>query len=153
MNTKHTVSRTKLDRLRHTILFEVGLITTLIPLGSLFFDGPKHHIGFVAVAISLLAMIWNLVFNYLFDQWLLKAQGHCEKSVLQRVLHTLLFEFGLILVTVPLLAVSLNLSFIEAFIADIGFVVYALFYAALYNVIYDRVFPVSSGHRMHATQE
>ncbi|GEA49428.1 LysR family transcriptional regulator [Vibrio inusitatus NBRC 102082] len=137
-------NRSFMDRIRHTIFFEVGLIVTLIPIGMIFIQGASHHIGILAMAMSLLAMAWNMLFNFLFDRHLNNKQGHCKKTSKQRIMHAVLFELGLILVTVPVLALSLSLTFIEAFIADIGFVIYALFYSAIFNLIYDRLFPIST---------
>lgn len=145
MNTNNIkTNRSFMDRIRHTIFFEIGLIVTLIPIGMMFIQDASHHVGILAMAMSLLAMAWNMLFNFLFDKHLYKTQGHCNKTSKQRVMHAVLFELGLILVTVPVLALSLNLTFIEALIADIGFVIYALFYSAVFNLIYDRVFPINA---------
>ncbi|CAM4393729.1 PACE efflux transporter [Vibrio agarivorans] len=152
MNTNITQNtRTPMDRIRHTILFELGLIGTIVPVGMLFVQGKNHHVGAVAVAISFLAMVWNMLFNYMFDAYLLRKQNHCVKSGKQRLAHAILFEVGLVLATVPVLAWSLDLTLGQAFIADIGFVVFALFYAGAFNLIYDKVFPVKGVNKQGVT--
>ncbi|GAL22732.1 hypothetical protein JCM19235_4690 [Vibrio maritimus] len=44
--------------------------------------------------------------------------------------------------TIPLLAWALELSFIDAFLTDLGFVVGAVVYAYFFNLFYDSVFPL-----------
>ncbi|MEZ9231689.1 PACE efflux transporter [Vibrio amylolyticus] len=133
-------NRSGFDRIRHTILFELGLIATLVPLSLLFIDTNASKAGTVAIGLSLLAMGWNLIFNLLFDRYLLSTQGHLVKTKLHRLSHALLFELGLVIVTVPAIAWTLNLSLPAAFAADIGFIVYALVYAWGFNLIYDKFF-------------
>ncbi|WP_047043279.1 PACE efflux transporter [Vibrio mexicanus] len=139
---QQAIGRTHFDRIRHTLFFELGLLGTLVPISSLFMSQDKSTVGLVALALSVLAMLWNMAFNYAFYVYLIETQGHCQKSKRQRLNHALLFELGLILITIPILAWSLGLSLIDAFILDIGFVVYALFYAWGFNLAYDRMFPI-----------
>ncbi|AIW16704.1 PACE efflux transporter [Vibrio tubiashii] len=135
-------TRTTADRVRHALFFELGLLMTITSISTLVFDSSATTIGGTALALSILAMVWNAIYNYLFDSYLVKYQGHAIKSTQQRVVHTLLFEAGLLFVTVPIIAFALNLTLWQAFLTDIGFVVYALFYAWGFNLAYDRMFPV-----------
>ncbi|GLS84124.1 PACE efflux transporter [Paraferrimonas haliotis] len=141
-NSHNGVNRSFADRVRHTILFEVGMLAIATPIGMLLFDADAKTIGATALALSLIAMGWNALFNYWFDNWMLAKVGHIQKSATQRIVHALLFELGLLVLTIPVLAWALTMTLLEALIADIGFVVFALVYAYLYNLFYDKVFPV-----------
>ncbi|MCF9009917.1 PACE efflux transporter, partial [Pseudomonas carnis] len=54
-----------------------------------------------------------------------------------RVLHALLFEGGLILLAVPLIAALMKISLLEAFILDIGVLLFFLPYTYVYHWGYD----------------
>ena len=56
-----------------------------------------------------------------------------------RGLHALLFEGGLVLVCVPLIAAWLNVSLMQAFILDIGVLLFFLPYTYVYHWGYDVV--------------
>ncbi|MDN2480849.1 PACE efflux transporter [Vibrio agarivorans] len=129
------------ERIIHSIAFEFGLIATLMPISYLFMSSKSHSVGLIAVALSVFAMLWNYVFNLLFDQCLFNVQGHYTKSPKLRIIHTVLFELGLILITVPILAWSLQVGFIEALLTDLTFVCYAFIYAWGFNLMYDRLRP------------
>ncbi|SDW26013.1 PACE efflux transporter [Litoreibacter albidus] len=134
--------RTTRDRIRHAISFEIIGLLLVIPLGALGFGMHAADIGVVAVIASTLATLWNYVYNLMFDKALIRWRGQVSKTVPLRVLHAVLFEAGLLLATLPLLAFYLNISFAQAFIMDVAFVVFYLVYAFVFNWVYDVVFPI-----------
>lgn len=134
--------RTPADRLRHTILFELFLLLLAAPICMFIFGASAETATITAVALSAIAMLWNFIYNYLFDAVLYWLNGSTDKSSTQRVIHAILFEFGLLFTTIPLLAWSLNLSLIDAIVTDIGFVVIALFYSYFFNLMYDNIYPL-----------
>ena len=134
--------RTGADRLRHTLGFEgLGLMIS-IPLFSLLTGQPVDHLGPLAIGLSLLATGWNYLYNLLVDHWMLRQLGRLEKRFLERVLHALLFELGLLLVALPLTALWLGISLWQALWLDIGFSLFFVFYAFCYNLAYDYLFPL-----------
>ncbi|MEL0612048.1 PACE efflux transporter [Marinomonas arenicola] len=136
--------RTTFDRLRHTIGFEVfGLIILTLGISQLMSMDMKK-IGVLAIAFSLIAMGWNYYYNILFDRFMLKKTGCVHKTTLVRVLHALIFELGLLTISLPIMAWWLNISLISAFALDMGIVVFYLVYAFVYNLVYDYVFPIPS---------
>ena len=134
--------RTGADRLRHTLGFEgLGLMIS-IPLFSLLTGQPVDHLGPLAIGLSLLATGWNYLYNLLVDHWMLRQLGRLEKRLIERVLHALLFELGLLLVVLPLTALWLGISLWQALWLDIGFSLFFVFYAFGYNLAYDHLFPL-----------
>ncbi|MCG9659235.1 PACE efflux transporter [Vibrio mediterranei] len=140
--TSKNVMRGPADRLRHTILFELLLLLIAAPICMFVFGANVKTAALTAFSLSLIAMIWNYIYNYAFDRILIYLHGTSIKTPAQRVYHALLFELGLLVATIPLLAWSLNLSIIDAVLADVGFVFVALFYAYFFNLVYDAVFPI-----------
>ena len=135
--------RTQADRLRHTILFELIGLITVTPLASWLLDRDIATIGSMAVFLSLTAMVCNYIYNLGFDL-VLKKLGRPlnHRPPKLRALHAILFESTLIFLTVPVVAWWLDMTLWQAFVADIGFALFFLFYAYLFNWAYDTVFPM-----------
>ena len=128
-------------RVIHMVGFEVFGILIFTPFAMLILNESIFHIGVIAIVISLMAMVWNFIYNYLFDLVENSLDGHrSTRKVLIRLLHALLFEVGLLIVTIPLVAYWLDMSFLDALIIDIGFVVFYLVYAFFYNYIFDKIY-------------
>lgn len=134
--------RTGSDRLRHAIGFElIGLM--LCPLIASWVMGMQLlELGKLAIMLSVIATAWNYVYNLLVDKLMQKLLGRTQKSLPERVLHTLMFEAGLLLFVLPLIAWLLQISLKQAFVLDMGFVIFYLVYAFFYNWAYDRMFPI-----------
>lgn len=137
--------RTTRDRIRHTILFEVLGLCLCTPLASWVLDRHVTAIGLMAVVISLTAMVWNYLFNLLFDHLLVRSGRPVNvRPPWMRTAHAILFETSLLVFTVPFVAWWLELGLIEAFLTDLGFALFYLVYAYLFNWAYDVVFPMPS---------
>ncbi|MEC6798494.1 PACE efflux transporter [Photobacterium sp. S4TG1] len=133
--------RTRLDRIRHAICFEViGLILLVGVLSQFGFD--SSHVGVVGIAFSILATVWNYIYNIWFDRMLYRRYKTTVKTTIVRIIHSLGFEAGLLFVTIPILSWALKVTLWEAFVLDIGMVLFYLIYAYVYNIVYDRLFPV-----------
>lgn len=125
------------ERFFHALGFEVLAIAICAPLGAWLLGYPLAHIGLLTLVISLMAMSWNMAFNALFD----RAQRRMgfQRTVAMRIVHSLLFEVGLILAVVPLAAWWLGIGLWEAFVLDVGIVLFFLPYTFAYNWIYDHL--------------
>ena len=133
--------RTTRDRIRHSISFEVIGLALVTPLGAVAFDMPMHDIGVVSFGSATLAMLWNYAYNYLFDRVALRLYGTTAKSLRQRILHAVLFELGLLIALMPLIAWYLGISLWQALVMDVAFALFYMGYAFVFNFAYDRVFP------------
>lgn len=133
--------RSTADRIKHAISFEIiGLILVVMILSQLGFD--VAHSGVMGIAFSVIATGWNYIYNIWFDKQMLKRTGSTQKKQKHRVLHAILFELGLLWLTIPVMSWWLKINLWEAFIMDIGLVVFYLFYAYIFNFIFDKLFPV-----------
>jgi uncharacterized membrane protein len=97
------------------------------------------HASVAAVAASVIAVVWNLVYNTLFERWEAR-QTTKGRSVLRRVVHAVGFETGLVVTLVPLFAWWLGITLWQAFVLDLGLIVFFLVYTFVFNLAFDRVF-------------
>lgn len=136
--------RTGPDRIRHAIGFEVIGLLLCIPLASWITGSDMAHMGVVGIAISMAATAWNYLYNIWVDRLMLSWLGRLEKTYMERMLHAVCFELGLLLLTLPVIAHTLAMGLMDALLLDIGFVVFYVIYAFFYNLAYDRWFPIQS---------
>lgn len=125
------------ERFFHALGFEVLALVICAPLGTWLFGYSLAQIGVLSLMVSLIAMTWNMVFNALFD----RAQRRIgfKRTVGARVVHSLLFEVGLIVAVVPLAAWWLDIGLWPALVLDIGIVLFFLPYTFAYNWMYDHL--------------
>jgi len=133
------------DRIRHTLLFE-GIAIVLVMLFAVFvLDRPLTESGPLALLLSVIAMAWNFAYNVGFDAMEQAAQPGAlpsQRKTKIRVVHALGFEGGFLLMCLPLIAAWLNVGLWEAFLLDLGFALFFLVYAYVFNWGYDRLFPL-----------
>jgi uncharacterized membrane protein len=134
--------RSTSDRIRHAISFEVIGLALIIPLGAFAFGMPVADIGVVGIASATIATGWNYLYNLGFDHLMQRITGGTRKSVSVRVAHAVLFEGGLLVALMPLLAWYLGVSLLQAFMMDVSFALFYLVYAFVFNWAYDRIFPL-----------
>ena len=134
--------RTIRDRIRHAIFFEIIGLALIIPLGAIAFAMPMHDIGVIGVLSATVAMAWNYLYNLGFDHLMQRWRGHTAKTMPLRVIHAVLFELGLLLALMPLIAWYLGISLWQALLMDVAFALFYVGYAFVYNLAYDRIFPV-----------
>tara|TARA_A100001391_G_scaffold23700_2_gene13055 strand:- start:1532 stop:1960 length:429 start_codon:yes stop_codon:yes gene_type:complete len=139
--------RTAWDRVRHALFFEIFGLILVIPLGALVFSMPMHDMGVVGLVSATIAMAWNYVFNLGFDTIMKRSTGTTLKSMRLRIAHAVLFELGLLIVLMPFIAWYLGITLIHALIMDISFALFYMGYAFVFNLAYDRVFPLPEWRR------
>ena len=83
------------------------------------------------------AMVWNMIFNALFER--VEHRYKLSRTLAVRVVHACLFEGGLVIMLVPLGAWWLNVSLWEAFVIDIGIMLFFLPYTFFFNLAYDHL--------------
>jgi uncharacterized membrane protein len=132
-----TLQKSVKERFLHALGFEVLAIAICAPLGAWLLGYSLAHMGLLTLMISLIAMAWNMVFNAVFDR--AQQRFGFRRSLTVRALHSVLFEIGLILAVVPLAAWWLDIGLWEAFVLDIGIVLFFLPYTFAFNWSYDHL--------------
>ncbi len=133
-------ARSLADRIRHALMFEVIALTLFIPIFTYFLGFSITSMGVVGIVSSIVATLWNFIYNIIYDKVVYKLRGKLEKSLKDRVLNALFFEFGLLFLLIPFISWYLKITIEDALIMDIWIVAYYLFFAFLFNLAYDRVF-------------
>ncbi|WP_018651559.1 PACE efflux transporter [Actinobacillus capsulatus] len=127
----------RLERIFHAALFELFAILFTVIGMSLF---TSHHTGLLTgtlVSISIVAMLWNMLFNTVFDRIFTTPRE--TRTIGLRIFHTLFFEGGLLLFTIPLVAYMLDVDWWTAFIMDIGMTLFVIVYTFFFNLSYDHL--------------
>ncbi len=93
------------------------------------------QMGTLAVLLSSIAMLWNIVYNSLFDYFW--PVSRVIRTLKIRVFHALGFEGGFILMGLPVAAFALGISIWQALVLEIGFFLFFLPYTMFYNWLYD----------------
>jgi uncharacterized membrane protein len=146
------LSRALADRIRMAIAFEIIGLLLLVPVTTWLLDKPMFELGSLAVLMSLLATWWNYQFNLWFDRFYLLPRGRWRKTMIERVWHAVAFEAGLLLAFLFPTAWLLAISLWQAFVLDLGFMLFYLVYGYVYHWGYDRLFPLSFSTDNSSTQ-
>ncbi|MBP5945680.1 MULTISPECIES: multidrug/biocide efflux PACE transporter [unclassified Pseudomonas] len=130
-----TAQKSITERIFQAVGFELLAILICTPLLAWIMKKPMLEMGAVTVLIAMLALGWNVVFNRFFDRML--ERMNVAHNAWVRVVHALLFEGGLIVMGVPLIAWWLSVSLWQAFLLDIGVLLFFLPYTYVYHWGYD----------------
>lgn len=125
------------ERILHACIFEFFAIFFTLIIGILLLNKPLNSMGIVSVLISLTALLLNIVFNWIFDKLFPFVNGN--RPVHIRLLHAIGFEATLVIFTIPMIAYILNMSFFDAFIFELGLLIFFFFYTYIYNWLYDQI--------------
>ncbi|QWT39572.1 multidrug/biocide efflux PACE transporter [Dickeya dadantii] len=123
------------ERMAHAIGFEVMALLICAPIGAWVLGRSILQVGALSIMLSSVAMIWNVVYNSLFDR--LWPVSRVRRGLWVRMGHALGFEGGFILIGLPLAAWMLNITLWQALMVEIGFFLFFLPYTMAYNWLYD----------------
>ncbi|GLX62340.1 hypothetical protein KMU_03800 [Proteus vulgaris] len=129
--------KTFTERVFHAVSFEVIAITITAPLSAWILGRSIFQMGTVAIVLSTLAMLLNLFYNMIFDRYWPLIKGPRPTKI--RVMHAIGFELSFVIIGLPILAFLLNMSLWNAFLLEIGFFAFFLFYTYAFNLSYDKL--------------
>jgi uncharacterized membrane protein len=138
----------KQRKIVHAVLFEFFAV---ISVTLAFMVTTQHGVGrsgSLAIATSVVAMLWNMAYNVLFEKWEAR-QTKRGRSLKRRIVHAVGFEAGLVLLLLPLVSWWLDISVWEALGIEVGLVLFFVLYGLVFNWYFDRVFglPDAARHR------
>ena len=141
--TTTQIMRSKQDRIRHAVLFEIILLIASTLVLTYLLDKPVAKMGGFGVLMSLCAMGWNYFYNLGFDHLLVWLNRPLYKrGVVLRAFHALMFEVGLTTVSIPVTMIWLDYTLVQALLLDLGFLIAVPIYTMIFNFFYDYFFPV-----------
>ena len=93
----------------------------------------------VAVIVSAAAVIWNFIFNTLFEAWE-RCRANQERTLIIRIFHALIFEGGLFLICLPLYMFWYGVSLQQAIIMESALLFFFLIYTFVFTLLFDKIF-------------
>ncbi|EBV1890142.1 Na(+)-translocating NADH-quinone reductase subunit E [Salmonella enterica subsp. enterica serovar Coquilhatville] len=123
------------ERIFHAVCFEGIATAILAPTTAWLMQRSVLEMGGLTILLATTAMIWNIIYNALFDR--LWPAHQVRRTAKVRAHHALGFESGFIVIGVSIVAWVLNVSLLQAFTLEIGFFLFFLPYTMLYNWAYD----------------
>ncbi|KVL63363.1 PACE efflux transporter [Burkholderia ubonensis] len=128
-------------KITQAILYEAIAIACISPaIAALFGEGLVYS-GALSATMSAIALLWNMVYNTLFERWE-ATRVQRTRTLGRRIIHACGFEGGLIFILVPVVAWWLNISWLDAFLVDLGLFAFFFCYAFVFQWVFDRVFDV-----------
>ena len=117
--------KTLTERVIHAISFE-GLATLILaPTAAWLMQRSVVEMGGLSILLATLAMVWNIIYNALFDR--LWPVTRVVRTLRVRALHAIGFESGFIIIGVTMVALVLGVSLMQAFMLEIGFMLFLPF--------------------------
>ena len=124
------------ERILHAVLFEFGALLVSSIVVKLVSHNADNQTAFtVAIVLACMAICLNFLFNFMFDKIFTGKRE--ERGWAFRLFHTTAFEAFLLLFTVPMVAYIVNLTWLQAFVADMAMTFAVMVYAFVFNWIYD----------------
>ena len=129
----------KTERVFQVVFFEVCMLAIMVPLSAIITGFSAGKMITVSVALSIFAMLWNYIYNIIFDK--LMGENRIDRSIMVRGFHACGFELGMVIITLPVLAWYLKISWLAAITLEAGFLIFILVYTFTFNWLYDRYQP------------
>lgn len=130
-----------------------AIAVTVCSLGFVAFSDTSLPVaGALSFATSIIAALWNFIFNTLFEAWEAR-QVKRGRSLLRRVVHALVFESVLIAMFVPLIAWWLDVTLLHALAMNVGLAVFFVSYTFVFAWGFDRIFGLPASAQGLAPQE
>jgi uncharacterized membrane protein len=95
---------------------------------------------------ATIALCWSYIFNTGFEAW---ESRHPVKgrSLRRRTVHALLFEGGLVLICIPVMAWWLDVGYLQALVYEAGLITLFIAYTYAFTWGFDRIFGLPASAR------
>lgn len=106
---------------------------------SFLSDQSIAHSSVMAITGSVVAILWNWLFNHWFEIWE-HRQISSHRTVLRRIMHAVGFELPLLVIFTILFAWWFEITYTKAFLMDIAVTGFFLIGTFLYTWTFDLLF-------------
>lgn len=135
MQQNAVLRKTPAERVFHAVCFEVIATAICAPVAAWVMNRSILEMGGLSLVLSTVAMLWNVVYNTMFDRFWPVVK--VPRTARVRMLHALGFEAGFIVIGLTIVCQTLGIGIIPAFMLEAGFFLFFLPYTMLYNWGYD----------------
>jgi uncharacterized membrane protein len=150
MERFHSLTKAAVQGIKRKVVYVVAYEVIAVTVCSggfvVFSDASLQLAGALSVATSIIAALWNFIFNTLFEAWE-SRQVRRGRSWRRRIAHALGFETVLFAMFVPLIAWSLDVSVVHAFAMNLGLAGFFLVYTFVFAWGFDRLFGLPASAR------
>ena len=129
----------KIRRVVQAVLYEFFAVLATSPVLACLFEASIQSTLLLSVLMSSIALAWNYLFNTIFEFWE-RRQTVKGRSLRRRIAHGVGFEGGLVFILVPVMAWWLNITLLEAFLADLGLLIFFFIYTVAFTWVFDKIF-------------
>lgn len=126
------------QRIIHALSYELILLVIGTPILSWVLNKDLSHTGVLWVVMSVIAMLWNMCFNAVFERFERRMNWQV-RTIAVRVVHAIGFEGGLLLFTVPIIAWMMQISLWQALLLDIALAICIVVYTFIFQYCYDQI--------------
>ena len=128
---------------RRKIIYAVSFETlgTLLASAALMLMSDADAGASLALSIltATIALTWSFVFNTIFETWEAR-QPIKGRSLARRSAHAILFEGGLVLICIPVMAWWLQVGYLQALLYEAGLIAIFIAYTYVFTWGFDQVF-------------
>jgi uncharacterized membrane protein len=100
----------------------------------------------LSILTATIALSWSFVFNTFFEAWEAR-QPVKGRSLHRRAAHALMFEGGLVLICIPVMAWWLQVGYLQALAYEAGLIALFIVYTYVFTWGFDRVFGLPASAR------
>lgn len=138
--------RSPLDRARQVILFEIGGLILITPPFAWASGVPTGESIELLALVAFVAALWNAAYSTAFDWIEARCSGRTadRRPLPWRIVQASGFEIGLLLMSLPIVMAWTGMGWLPALLADLSLALAYVAYAFVFNLGYDRAFPIAS---------
>lgn len=107
--------------------------------------GPGSSLA-LSILTATIALCWSYAFNTGFEAWEAR-QAVRGRSFRRRTAHALLFEGGLVMICIPVMAWWLQVDYLEALVFEAGLIAVFIVYTYVFTWAFDRIFGLPASAR------
>ena len=136
-------------RIVYVTLFEIIAVILATFLLMLLSGGDAQNSLPVAIMVSVTAVIWNYLYNTIFESWERRNQI-MTRSVRVRCIHAIGFEGGLIVFCLPIYMLWYSVGVWKAFTMEAVLLAFFLVYTFFFTLVFDKIFTLPQ-HQLNKT--
>jgi uncharacterized membrane protein len=123
----------------YAISFElIGILVASLSLMAMSEASTSQSL-ILSTICATVALIWSYGFNSLFEAWEANRPTR-GRPLPRRIAHAVLFEGGLVVILVPVMAWWLNVTLFQALFFEAGLIVVFIIYTFAFTWAFDRIF-------------
>jgi uncharacterized membrane protein len=137
--------RSKRERVMQILAYELFALVIMTPLFHIFSTESGSDSLLLLFTLSIIAMVWTGFYAHFFDiiEYKYTRKPASARKKPMRVVHAVLLELGMCLLTLPVIKYMLDYTWMNALISDILISLAYMAYAYFFFWAYDKCRPMA----------